>query len=261
MLVKNLKIAEIAIGNRHRKDFGDLEALAESISTEGLLQPIGVTKENVLVFGQRRLKAVLQLGWDTVPASIVDISSIVAGEYAENELRKDFTLSERDAIRRAIAQSVGKRQGMRTDIELVGNSPQVETTPDKGEKTRDFAAKQAGFHSTDEARAVSTVVDRGVPELVEAMDEGELPVSVAAKLAQLPPDEQMEALAGGKKAVREAIAEVKEPAKPQNSKGERLKRIADELFELVDRPSMTISISKVKKKVSQLRDMINKLYF
>ena len=47
----------IVIGERHRKDLGDLDALAASIGKLGLLQAIGVTKSNELVFGERRLRA------------------------------------------------------------------------------------------------------------------------------------------------------------------------------------------------------------
>ena len=39
-----------------------------------------------------------------VLARVVDVSSILAGEYAENEVRKDFTPSERVAIAKARAR-------------------------------------------------------------------------------------------------------------------------------------------------------------
>ena len=50
-MLKELKIADIKVGNRHRKDMGDLVDLAESIRQEGLLQAIGVTDLLELVFG------------------------------------------------------------------------------------------------------------------------------------------------------------------------------------------------------------------
>jgi ParB-like chromosome segregation protein Spo0J len=52
------EIASIKVGNRHRRDLGDLKALAGSIRQEGLLQPIGVTETLELVFGERRIRAV-----------------------------------------------------------------------------------------------------------------------------------------------------------------------------------------------------------
>ena len=86
MTVHGLYILEtrcdsIQIGERHRKDLGNLEALAASIAAEGLLQPIGITEENVLVFGERRLRAVQDvLRRETISARVVHVSSITAGE-------------------------------------------------------------------------------------------------------------------------------------------------------------------------------------
>jgi hypothetical protein len=97
-MLLEVPVADIVIGERHRQDMGDLETLAESMRELGLLQPIGITEDRQLVFGERRVKAAQMLGWACILARVVDISSIVAGEYAENEIRKDFTPSERVAI-------------------------------------------------------------------------------------------------------------------------------------------------------------------
>jgi ParB/RepB/Spo0J family partition protein len=111
-MLQSLKIADIKVGHGHRKDMGDLQSLADSIRQDGFLQPIGVTEKLELVFGERRLRAHRDiLNKKTILARIVDVPSIIAGEYAENEVRKDFTPSERVAI----AKAVGKRQGQRTD--------------------------------------------------------------------------------------------------------------------------------------------------
>jgi hypothetical protein len=57
-MLREIKIADIRVGQRHRRDMGDLAGLAESIHQEGLLQPIGVTDRLELVFGERRILAV-----------------------------------------------------------------------------------------------------------------------------------------------------------------------------------------------------------
>lgn len=54
------------------------------------------------------------------------------------------TCTERVAIGEAIEAELGNRQGQRTDMEPVENFPQVAL----GEKTRDLAAKAAGFGNT-----------------------------------------------------------------------------------------------------------------
>ena len=113
-MLKSLNISTIKVGSRHRKDMGDLTALADSIREEGLLQPIGVTETMQLVFGERRLQATRDiLKKKTILARIVDVRSIIQGEYAENEIRKDFTPSERVAIAKAIERQIGNRRGQR----------------------------------------------------------------------------------------------------------------------------------------------------
>ena len=168
-MLTELKIADIKIGKRHRKNLGDLTSLADSIRQIGLLQPIGVTDKFRLVFGERRLRAQRDiLKKKTILARIVNVSSIVSGEYTENEIRKDFTPSERVAIAQAIEQQVGNRQGQRTD-RLVGKNS---TSFAPGKKTREIAAEKAGFGNDRTYRQAAKVVLNGTPKLIQAMDDG-----------------------------------------------------------------------------------------
>ena len=95
-------IADIRIGPRHRKDMDDIDGLAASMAEHGLLHPVVVTPNGELIAGERRLRAAESLGWGQIPVTVVDLDSIVHGEYAENAHRKDFTLSEAVAIKRAL---------------------------------------------------------------------------------------------------------------------------------------------------------------
>jgi ParB-like chromosome segregation protein Spo0J len=172
--ILDLALDRIRMGLRHRRDMGDLQVLADSMNAVGLLQPIGVTADFALVFGERRLRAARILGWSTIPARIVDVPSIVAGEFAENEIRKDFTPSERVAIAETIRAQIGSRQGQRSDhAALVDRGPQVAP----GQKTRDVAARKAGFDSNHAYRLAKTVVESGAPNVVEAMDRGDVSIS------------------------------------------------------------------------------------
>jgi hypothetical protein len=180
---------QIRIGLRHRKDMGDLEALAVSISTVGLLHPPVVTKEGVLVCGERRFRAMREiLGWKTIPVIVFEVSSIVEGEYAENEIRKNFTPSERVAIGKAIEAEIGKRQGQRTDKGLPVNCAEVEP----GVETREVAAAKAGFDSASTYERAKRVVEKAVDEVVAQMDSGDLSISAAAVIAEQPPERQIE---------------------------------------------------------------------
>jgi ParB-like chromosome segregation protein Spo0J len=112
----HVPITSIRIGTRHRKDQGDIEALAENIREIGLLHPPVVTPELELIAGERRLLACSLLQWTEVPVRFVNLQAVLLGEYAENEFRKDFTVSERVAIGQAIEAQLGNRQGQRVDI-------------------------------------------------------------------------------------------------------------------------------------------------
>ena len=206
-MLKELKIADIKVGNRHRKVMGDLTPLAESIRQDGLLQPIGVTDRLDLVFGERRLRAVRDiLKKKTILARIVNVTSIINGEYAENEIRKDFTPSERVAIAKAIERKVGNRQGQRTDKELRGIIPDVAP----GHRTRETAAEKAGFGNDKTYRQAAKVVQNGTPSLIHAMDEGRVSISAASILVEAGPDEQEAVLQLDEKAILQAAREIRQ---------------------------------------------------
>jgi N6-adenosine-specific RNA methylase IME4 len=170
-------LTQIKIGDRHRKDFGDIDALATSIDSEGLLQPIAITPADELIAGERRLRAWSRSKYrdHPIPVHIVDLDQIARGEWSENFQRKDFTPSEIVALKRALEpklkEEAQQRQGTRTDIR--GNSPDVETAP-----AGRAADKVAGFVGRDrktisKAEAVVEAAE-AEPEkygkLVEAMD-------------------------------------------------------------------------------------------
>jgi ParB family transcriptional regulator, chromosome partitioning protein len=201
-----LPLADIRIGKRHRTDLGDIAELADSIERLGLLQPIGVTANAELIFGHRRIEAYRLLGRETIPARIIDIEHSIAGERDENECRKDFTPSERVAIGRAVEAKYGNRQGRRTDKQLVKLETQVGPKP--GQKTRDYAAETSGFGSGVSYQQAQTVVDNGVPELIEAMDRGDISIKDAARVAtdyKDSPDRQLAVVNGWENATLSQI--------------------------------------------------------
>jgi N6-adenosine-specific RNA methylase IME4 len=134
-------IADIIVGVRHRRDLGDIASLAASIRDVGLLHPIVVRPDGVLIAGERRLEAYKSLGHGEIPVTEVDLNEVARGELAENTDRKDFLPSEIDAIRRALEPkekaAAKARQGTRNDLR--------ESFPDVGEqRARDKIGAFAG---------------------------------------------------------------------------------------------------------------------
>lgn len=56
--------------DRQRKELKNIESLAESIATVGLINPIVVDENGLLIAGERRLTACKQLGWTHVTVTI-----------------------------------------------------------------------------------------------------------------------------------------------------------------------------------------------
>jgi ParB family chromosome partitioning protein len=65
-------IDSIIVGERMRKNMGDLARLAASIRRLGLLHPIVVDPDGRLLAGGRRLEACKLLGWLFVPVTVVE---------------------------------------------------------------------------------------------------------------------------------------------------------------------------------------------
>jgi N6-adenosine-specific RNA methylase IME4 len=162
------RIDSIIIGPRFRKDHGDIAGLAASIEAVGLLQAVVVTADNRLVAGERRLRACQTLGWTDIPVRIVDLENLITGEAAENFERKDFTLSEAVAIKRALEpdlrHAAAARQAAGTRVQSLH----------KG-RTRETVAAFTGFsHETLRKAEAVVAAAEAQPEryrkLVDDMD-------------------------------------------------------------------------------------------
>lgn len=97
-----IRVSDIKVKNRIRKDLGDLQPLKESIQKLGLLHPILIDLENTLISGERRLESVKILGWEYVDVRIVDIRNKkerVQMEAEENNIRLEFTSEEQERVR------------------------------------------------------------------------------------------------------------------------------------------------------------------
>lgn len=92
-----IKVKDINWGDRARKDYGDITALAQSIKEKGIIHPIVIDEANTLIAGGRRLTAIISLGWDETPVTRRgELSELQLRELEleENLMRKDLTWQE-----------------------------------------------------------------------------------------------------------------------------------------------------------------------
>lgn len=78
-----------------RKDFGDLTPLKASLERTGLIQPLVVTEDLVIIVGRRRYLAMQELGWTSCEVRIrSEQENNALVELDENIRRKDLTWKE-----------------------------------------------------------------------------------------------------------------------------------------------------------------------
>lgn len=112
------QVDSIRVGVRHRTELGDLRQLMDSIGRLGLLQPVTIDPDGVLLCGRRRLEAVKRLGWNTVRVwvrtGLSDALSQLLAEQDENATHKPLSPMEAAAMFRelktVLAEDAARRQ-------------------------------------------------------------------------------------------------------------------------------------------------------
>jgi hypothetical protein len=202
--IEQVQCGDIEVADRYRHEMGDLQSLADSIAAVGLLHPIGITLDRRLIFGERRLRAVRDiLHWENVAARVFDLDADLTrqAELDENEVRKSLTLSERYALLQALRLHRPERRGRpkKPAPEQPENSRQlggILSDKESNNLDRHLAessheeAHIAGFSSEQEAERVGEVIEHGVPDLVQAMEDEEVSVAAAVVISTEPPEEQ-----------------------------------------------------------------------
>ena len=191
MDTKMLHISEVRVAERIRKDNGGLEELANDIREHGLINPITVMEQTeggyVLIAGLRRLKAMELLGAKEIRATVMtalEADEMLMLEIAENEQRKEFTVSEKLAFAeklKAVEAEKAKQRQIRKASKVVDNvvaNRPPQTKHAEPGKARDIVAQKAGFTSTTQMRRAQAVSESR-PDLMEQVDKGEKSISGA----------------------------------------------------------------------------------
>jgi len=168
----------VVIGDRSRRDLGDLGSLMESIRTLGLLNPPVVRAAEgegfVLVAGHRRLEALRRLGWTDIPVTVADSATTqleaLRMERDENTERQPLKPSEAVAEGKRIEElervaakerqaAAGPRSAAKRGGHGVGDSP----TPIKA-RAKDEAAAAVGMRRQRYEKAKAVVDAAESPE-------------------------------------------------------------------------------------------------
>ena len=117
----------IVVGERHRRDAGDLTPLMDSMKRVGLLQPVTITPDGFLICGFRRLEAAKRLGWSTlrvwVRSGISDELTRLLAERDENVTHKPLSMLEATELYKEMKVLLQEDADRRKKASLFGADP------------------------------------------------------------------------------------------------------------------------------------------
>ena len=175
------------------KEDEDMQKLRESISQFGLLSPIVIrqlpdTNEYEIVCGNRRLQILNELGYETAPALINNLSDdeALVAMIDSNLCHREHILPSEKGIAYKFKLDAMKRQGYRTDL----NEPTSATVlqKSKGETSIQKLSEQSG-DSRETIRHYIRLTYL-ISELLNLVDENRIAMRPAVELSYLTPDEQ-----------------------------------------------------------------------
>lgn len=170
-----MKIDEIIVKDRIRKDAGGMMELINDIKANGLINPVTVNTDHVLLAGYRRLSACKALGWTEIPVHMVSTENEeqeLRVEISENEVRKEFTMTERlDYARR-----LQRIESIKAEERMKSGKPNPTPNSAEGGETRDKVAASIGIgHDTlRKAQVIAENKDKFDPEEFKDWDDGKL---------------------------------------------------------------------------------------
>lgn len=172
MTVQKVAIEDIRIGERARKDMGDLQGLANSILQFGLIHPIVVTPDLQLIAGQRRLEACKRLRLKQIDVHVMDVQAIARGQHDENAYREPLLPTEQVAAGEAVEEEIrrltkerqraGNRRGGKKRSSANELSISAEVSSDSDETSSEIENSSNGEVATDGRSRTDEQAARGV---------------------------------------------------------------------------------------------------
>lgn len=185
-----IPIEKIKIGDRIRKDFGDIKELAEDIKENGLINPPVVNKEYVLLAGERRVRACKSLGWEQIEVRMMDTRDAeheLNIELSENDVRKGFSKAERVEFMRRLLKIEQVKAAKRKKAGVKVNEDHMAKLPDGVGNAGDKTAEAFGIGRRTMEREMQIAKNKNMFSLEEFADwdEGRLSTNKAYMMLKL----------------------------------------------------------------------------
>ena len=184
------KLKDLKATNQYLRLGTDVSELEKSIQTLGLIAPIVISPDNVILAGARRYQALLNLGYTDAPVMIVDKGALECELVSidENLVRKDLTKLEVEGhLRRAkeIYQQLNP-------TEKTENNDNTTLLPP--EKFLNIVSEKTGLSPKQIHEAINRD-EMAAATVKEARKNGHLSISQTNEIVKLKKDEQQKSLA------------------------------------------------------------------
>ena len=201
-------------------DAAGQDALRADVKQHGIREPV-IQFEGRILDGRNRYMAARDLGLD-FPVAEFDGTSAEALAYvlSTNLHRRHLTESQRAAVAAKLANMTradAGRMGAEAQGKATANLPEPQSAPVSNAQ----AAEMLNV-SERSVRTAKKVIEHGAPELVAAVEKGEVSVSAAADVSGLPQEEQAATVAEGPDAVKAKAREVREARSTASDEAEEL---------------------------------------
>jgi hypothetical protein len=169
----------------------DFEALVDDMRQRGQREPI-IVHDGLILDGRNRYQACLQLGIEPLTEEWDGTGTPEAFVISMNLRRRHLNQGQRAMIANRLANMPAHRPG---------KSANLRTSQECAAKTLNVSPRSV--------QHAAVVQEKAAPELMQAVERGDIPVSTAAQLAHLSKDRQRDIAAAGKKTAAKSAKRIR----------------------------------------------------
>lgn len=250
------RLKDLKATNAYLRLGTDVTDLEKSIQTVGLIAPLVISTDNVILAGARRFQALLNLGYTEAPVVIVDKGELEKELISidENLVRKDLSKIEIEGHLRRAKEIYQAINPIETGPVVEFENEEVEIDEKKkvnlpAEKFLNIVAEKTGLSPKQIHEAINRDEMAGA-DVKEARQNGELSISQTNEIVKLSVDDQKKSLNHIKTL---PVREIKNFVKLAKSKGvEEALRGTPKLPHAREFSEIEQTLKKLQKKLKQL---------
>lgn len=175
-----VEVSKVKVADRIRKDFGNIEELANDIKENGLINPPVVTPDFELIAGERRLRACKHLGYDQIEVRVMTVKDALHQlklEISENENRKDFSFTEKMEWAEKLKKEYSKIAQQNKKSTQFGST--VRPNLGKPMRTDDQVAREVGIGGRETYRKAEYIYQNADDDIIQQLNEEKISIHKA----------------------------------------------------------------------------------